>query len=129
MQTTPQGSQFTSIDFIKVLAAREIRISMDGKGPWRDNVFVERLWRTIKYEEVYLRAYASASEARAGIGRYPGFYNSHRPNSSLDGKTSRSSLLQPADARGGSGVTETENHLENARQLCRSTEPPLQFVQ
>lgn len=84
---TDQGSQFTSSDFIKVLAAREIRISMDGKGAWRDNVFVERLWRTIKYEEVYLRAYASVSEARASIGRYLGFYNSRRPHSSLDGKT------------------------------------------
>ena len=70
-----QGSQFTSTDFIKVLAAREIKISMDGKGAWRDNVFVERLWRTIKYEEVYLRAYASVSEARAGIGQYLSFYN------------------------------------------------------
>ena len=82
-----QGSQFSSTDFIKVLAAREIKISMDGKGAWRDNVFVERLWRTIKYQEVYLRAYASVSEARAGIGRYLGFYNSRRPHSSLDGKT------------------------------------------
>jgi putative transposase len=63
---TNQGSQFTSIDFIKVLAAREIKISMDGKGAWRDNAFIERLWRTIKYEEVYLRAYASVSEARTG---------------------------------------------------------------
>ena len=84
---TDQGSQFTSTDFIKVLAAREIKISMDGKGAWRDNVFVERLWRSIKYEEVYLRAYASVSEARAGIGRYLSFYNSRRPHSSLDGKT------------------------------------------
>ncbi len=84
---TDQGSQFTSTDFIKVLAAREIKISMDGKGAWRDNVFIERLWRTIKYEEVYLRAYASVSQARAGIGRYLGFYNSRRPHSSLDGKT------------------------------------------
>jgi len=84
---TDQGSQFTSSDFIKVLAAREIRISMDGKGAWRDNVFVERLWRTIKYEEVYPRAYASVAEARASIGRYLGFYNSRRPHSSLDGET------------------------------------------
>ncbi|WP_323041500.1 IS3 family transposase [Gemmobacter sp.] len=84
---TDQGSQFTSADFIKVLAAREIKISMDGKGAWRDNVFVERLWRTIKYEEVYLRAYDSVSEARAGIGRYLSFYNSRRPHSALDGKT------------------------------------------
>ena len=84
---TDQGSQFTSIEFIKVLADREIKISMDGKGAWRDNVFVERLWRTIKYEEVYLRAYANVPEARASIGRYFGFYNSRRPHSSLDGKT------------------------------------------
>jgi putative transposase len=84
---TDQGSQFTSTEFIKVLAAREIKISMDGKGAWRDNVFVERLWRTIKYEEVYLRAYASVSEARAGIGRYLTFYNGRRPYSSLDRKT------------------------------------------
>lgn len=82
-----QGSQFTSTDFIKVLTDREIKISMDGKGAWRDNVFVERLWRTIKYEEVYLRAYTSVSEARASLGRYLGFYNSRRPHSSLDGKT------------------------------------------
>jgi putative transposase len=84
---TDQGSQFTSIEFIKVLADREVKISMDGKGAWRDNVFVERLWRTIKYEEVYLRAYANVAEARASIGRYIGFYNSRRPHSSLDGKT------------------------------------------
>ena len=70
-----------------MLAAREIKISMDSKGAWRDNVFVERLWRTIKYEEVYLRVYTSVSQARAGIGRYLTFYNSRRPHSSLDGKT------------------------------------------
>jgi putative transposase len=84
---TDQGSQFTSTEFIKVLASREIKISMDGKGAWRDNVFVERLWRTIKYEEVYLHAYDSVPEARASIGRYLDFYNSRRPHSSLDGKT------------------------------------------
>ena len=82
-----QGSQFTSLAFTEVLKDHGIKISMDGKGAWRDNVFVERLWRTIKYEEVYLRAYASVSEARAGICRYLGFYNSRRPHSSLDGKT------------------------------------------
>jgi putative transposase len=70
-----------------VLASRDIKISMDGKGAWRDNVFVERLWRTIKYEEVYLHAYASVPEARASIGRYLIFYNSRRPHSSLDRKT------------------------------------------
>jgi putative transposase len=84
---TDQGSQFTSTDFAKVLKSAEIAISMDGKGAWRDNVFVERLWRTVKYEEVYLRAYAGVAEARASIGRYLGFYNSKRPHSSLGGKT------------------------------------------
>ena len=81
---TDQGSQFTSVAFTDLLKANEIAISMDGKGAWRDNVFVERLWRTIKYEEVYLRAYASVSEARASLGRYiDGFYNTRRPHSSL----------------------------------------------
>ncbi len=70
-----------------MLAAREIKISMDGRGAWRDNVFVERLWRAIKYVEVYLRAYAGVSEARVGIGRYLSFYNSRRPHSSPEGKT------------------------------------------
>jgi putative transposase len=82
-----QGSQFTSADFIKVLKDAGIAISMDGKGAWRDNVFVERLWRTVKYEEVYLRAYGGVSEARASIGRYLGFYNGTRPHSSLGGRT------------------------------------------
>ena len=84
---TDQGSQFTSIDFIKVLKDAEIAISMDGKGAWRDNVFVERLWRTIKYEEVYLHAYASVPEARAALARYLTFYNTRRPHSSLDRQT------------------------------------------
>lgn len=82
-----QGSQFTSMAFTKVLKDREIAISMDGKGAWRDNVFVERLWRSIKYEEIYLRGYANVPEARAGIGRYITFYNTKRPHSSLDRKT------------------------------------------
>jgi putative transposase len=84
---TDQGSQFTSAEFTSVLLARGIAISMDGKGSWRDNVFVERLWRTIKYEEVYLRAYDRPSEARASLGRYIAFYNSRRPHSSLDRQT------------------------------------------
>lgn len=84
---TDQGSQFTGAAFTGVLTANDIRISMDGKGAWRDNVFVERLWRTIKYEEVYLRAYDSVSEARASLGRYLDLYNRRRPHSSLDGRT------------------------------------------
>lgn len=84
---TDQGSQFTSSDFIGLLQKHGIRISMDGKGCWRDNVFVERLWRTVKYEEVYLRAYDSVSEAKACLGRYFNFYNTQRPHQSLDGQT------------------------------------------
>jgi putative transposase len=83
---TDQGSQFTSAEFVKVLKNAGIAISMDGKGAWRDNVFVERLWRTVKYEEVYLRAYTGVSEARTSIGRYFGFYNGTRPHSSLGGQ-------------------------------------------
>ena len=84
---TDQGSQFTGTAFTGVLADNGIAISMDGKGAWRDNVFVERLWRTVKYEEVYLKAYDSVSEARSSIGRYLDFYNGRRPHSSLDGTT------------------------------------------
>lgn len=84
---TDQGSQFTSIAFTDVLKKAGIDISMDGKGAWRDNVFVERLWRTIKYEEIYLHAYQNVPEARAAIGRYLTFYNAKRPHSSLDRQT------------------------------------------
>ena len=84
---TDQGSQFTSEDFTAPLKALGVQISMDGKGAWRDNVFVERLWRSVKYEEVYLHAYDSVSQAKAGIGRYFAFYNAERPHSSLDTQT------------------------------------------
>jgi putative transposase len=92
---TDQGSQFTSIDFIKILRDADIAISMDGKGAWRDNVFVERLWRTIKYEEVYLHAYQNVPEARAAIGKYLIFYNTKRPHSSLDGQTPDQAYFNP----------------------------------
>jgi putative transposase len=84
---TDQGSQFTGAAFTALLLANEIAISMDGKGAWRDNVFVERIWRSVKYEEVYLRAYGGVAEARASIGRYLDFYNRKRPHSSLDART------------------------------------------
>jgi putative transposase len=87
IMNTDQGSQFTSIDFIKALKDADIQISMDGKGPRRDNVFVERLWRSIKYEEVYLHADDSVSAAGSCIARYLTFYNTRRPHSSLDGQT------------------------------------------
>jgi putative transposase len=84
---TDQGCQFTSLEFTQLLKEHGIAISMDGKGCWRDNVFVERLWKSIKYEEVYLHAYETVSTARSGIGRYLEFYNSRRPHSALDGKS------------------------------------------
>jgi len=84
---TDQGSQFTSEAFTGRLKEEGIRISMDGKGRWRDNVFVERVWKSIKYEEVYLHAYETVHEARTSIARYLEFYNSIRPHSSLNGLT------------------------------------------
>lgn len=84
---TDQGCQFTSLEFAGLLKENDIRISMDGKGCWRDNVFVERLWRSVKYEEVYLHAYDSVAAARAGLQRYFTRYNQIRPHTALDGKT------------------------------------------
>jgi putative transposase len=84
---TDQGCQFTSLAFTGILKAHGIQISMDGTGCWRDNVFVERLWKSIKYEEVYLHAYETVSAAQQGVDRYLTFYNQHRPHRALDGKT------------------------------------------
>ncbi len=84
---TDQGSQFTAEAFTGLLKQHGIAISMDGKGSWRDNVFVERLWRTIKYDEVYLKAYENVSHARESLARFIAFYNSRRSHSSLDAKT------------------------------------------
>ncbi len=84
---TDQENQFTSAAFTGVLLNNAIAISMDGKGSWRDNVFVERIWKSVKYEEVYLNAYASVGEARASIDRYLDFYNRRRPHASLDRQT------------------------------------------
>lgn len=84
---TDQGAQFTSAAFTDVLKAHQVQISMDGKGRWRDNVFVERLWRTVKYEDVYLRAYESPAALRAGLERYFRFYNTQRGHTALDKQT------------------------------------------
>ena len=81
---TDQGSQFTSDEWIKVLQAADVAISMDGKGRWIDNVFIERLWRSVKYEEVYLHAYANGTEARTALTRYFSFYNARRSHQALD---------------------------------------------
>lgn len=84
---TDQGSQFTSEDWIDVLKKAGVAISMDGKGRWIDNVFIERLWRSVKYEEVYLHAYEDGSQARAGLTKYFAFYNRARTHQSLDYRT------------------------------------------
>jgi putative transposase len=84
---TDQGAQFTAPAFSAVLQAQGVRISMDGKGRWIDNVFVERLWRSVKYEEVYLHAYESPREANAALERYFRFYNGRRPHQALDNRT------------------------------------------
>ena len=84
---TDQGSQFTSLAFTDRLKDAGVAISMDGRGCWRDNVFVERLWRSVKYEEVYLRAYETVSQAREGISRYFDFFNAARPHTAHGGKT------------------------------------------
>jgi len=87
IMNTDQGSQFTSLAFTGLLKDHGIRISMDGKGAWRDNVFIERLWRSVKYEEVYLHAYDTVSDSRNGIGRYFDLYNQRRPHCALGRKT------------------------------------------
>jgi putative transposase len=95
---TDQGSQFTSIDFTGRLAQADIKISMDGRGRWMDNVFIERLWRSIKYEDIYLKGYTDGIEARAGIGTWFEFYNHRRPHSALGQKTPMTVWQQGATA-------------------------------
>ena len=94
---TDQGSQFTSPRFTAVLQAAGVRISMDGRGRWMDNVFIERLWRSLKYECVYLHAFETGSELRAGLSHWIGYYNARRPHSALAGRT-------PDEAYGASGI-------------------------
>jgi putative transposase len=86
---TDQGVQFTSAEFLAELAVRGVRISMDGKGRYLDNIFIERLWRSLKYEEVFIRAYGSVAEARQGIGGWMTFYNDERPHQALSYRTPR----------------------------------------
>ena len=96
---TDQGSQFSGTAFTGVLIRNDISISMDGKGAWRDNVFVERFWRSVKYEEVYLRAYDDVPQARTSIGRYLEFYNTRRPHTALDRRTPDQAYFDPLPLR------------------------------
>lgn len=84
---TDQGAQFTAEEFTAVLLAKGVQVSMDGKGRWIDNVFVERLWRSVKYEEIYLHAYETVREVKAALVSYFGFYNARRPHQSLEYRT------------------------------------------
>ena len=84
---TDQGSQFTAEEFVKAVKERGCRLSMDGRGAWRDNVFVERIWKSVKYERVYLHAYDSVNEARKSIMQYLDWYNRSRPHSKLSKRT------------------------------------------
>ena len=94
---TDQGSQFTSFAFTNTLKDAGIRISMDGCGRWMDNVFIERLWRSLKYECVFLNAFETGSEARTGIGRWIGYYNTNRPHSTFGGRTPHEVYVTQAD--------------------------------
>jgi putative transposase len=101
IMNTDQGSQFTGLDFIRTLERAGVRISMDGKGRWMDNVFIERLWRSLKYEKVYLAEFQVGSEAREAIAEWIHFYNHQRPHSSLDDRTPNEAYLQqPAPGSG-----------------------------
>ena len=93
---TDQGSQFTAEAFTDVLKANGVAISMDGKGRWVDNVFVERLWRSVKYEEIYLHAYETPREVDAALTRYFSFYNTRRPHQALDQRTPDALYFQPS---------------------------------
>ena len=97
---TDQGSQFTSIKFQKVLSNNNIKISMDGKGRWRDNVMIERLWRSLKYECIYLRAFESGTELKSGMSQWINYYNSIRPHSSLGGMTPNEIFSAPPPGAG-----------------------------
>jgi putative transposase len=102
---TDQGVQFTSAAFLDELETRDVRISMDGKGRFLDNIFIERLWRSLKYEEVFIKAYASVAEARHGIGGWFAFYNDERPHQALGYRTPRAVFEATAN-----------NHVDNARR-------------
>ena len=124
---TDQGSQFTSGDFTGVLMAAGIRISMDGRGRWIDNVFIERLWRSLKYEDIYLKGYADGREARAGIGEWLAFYNRRRPHQALANRTPMTVWRDGAGTLGGEAVDMTLR-LDNAGALPTYPQPQQQQV-
>jgi putative transposase len=120
---TDQGSQFTSAAFTGTLAAAGVRISMDGRGRWMDNVFIERLWRSLKYEDVYLKGYVDGREARAGIGAWIAFYNSRRPHQALGNRTPMAVWREGVTGALG---TEAVDMMDNARALPTCPQPQQQ---
>jgi putative transposase len=127
---TDQGSQFTSAAFTGTLAAAGVKISMDGRGRWMDNVFIERLWRSLKHEDVYLKGYADGREARAGIGSWIAFYNLQRPHQALGNRTPmavwRDGVTGALDDRAVDMTLVLRTSLDNAGALPTSPQPPQQ---
>jgi putative transposase len=123
---TDQGSQFTSAAFTGVLASAGIRISMDGRGRWMDNVFIERLWRSLKHEDVYLKGYADGLEAKAGIAEWIGFYNTGRPHQALDNRTPMAVWRDGITGALGKGAVDMTLRLDNASALPTYPQPQQQ---
>jgi putative transposase len=123
---TDQGSQFTSAAFTSVLAAAGVRISMDGRGRWMDNVFVERLWRSLKHEDIYLKGYADGHEAKAGIGAWFAFYNNARPHQALGNRTPMAVWREGMTGDLGNTAVDMTLRLDNARALPTYPQPPQQ---
>jgi putative transposase len=123
---TDQGSQFTSAAFTGVLASAGIRISMDGRGRWMDNVFIERLWRSLKHEDVYLKGYADGQEAKAGIAEWIGFYNNRRPHQALGDRTPMAVWRDGVTGALGERAVDMTLRLDNAGALPTCPQPPQQ---
>jgi putative transposase len=123
---TDQGSQFTSAAFTSMLAVTGIAISMDGRGRWMDNVFIERLWRSLKYEDIYLKGYADGREAKAGIADWVSFYNHRRPHQALADRTPMAVWRDGIAGALGEGAVDMTLRLDNAGALPTYPQPPQQ---
>ncbi len=123
---TDQGSQFTSAAFTGTLAAVGVRISMDGRGRWMDNVFIERLWRSLKYEDIYLKGYGDGREARDGIGAWIAFYNSRRPHQALANRTPMAIWREGITGALGDTAVDMTLRVDNAGALPTCPQPPQQ---
>ena len=125
---TDQGSQFTAMEWIEAVKTAGSRVSMDSKGRWMDNVFIERLWRSLKYECVYLHAFETSSEARSGIGHWINFYNTQRPHS-MDGHRAKHTMACPCRPRTRlRRKLELRFHLRQPDRLSKIWGPPLPVV-